>query len=218
LPSLPAIACDIDGVALRGTQIIGHSSTMIKELLTTRPVGQDLDTRIPFIFLTNGGGFIEERKAENLNEYLQLTAGGDECPKLTANHVIQCHTPLREAGLVEEYRDKYVLVCGYDEVLDAALKYGYEKAIHVDELAAVYPNAVPMDIPILQKDRLEMFHKDLETRFKKSVEELRSELRFAAIFIMHGVVYSDLTIQLFSDILASKDGHILGERRTQGDP
>lgn len=103
-------------------------------------------------------------------------------------------------------------------MLDAALKYGYKKAIHVDELAAVYPNAVPMDIPILQKDRLQAFHKDLETRFKKSIEELRSELRFSAIFIMHGVVYSDLTIQLFSDILASKDGHILGERRTKGDP
>lgn len=58
----------------------------------------------------------------------------------------------------------------------------------------------------------------METRFKKSIEELRSELRFSAIFIMHGVVYSDLTIQLFSDILASKDGHILGERRTKGDP
>lgn len=113
---------------------------------------------------------------------------------MTANNVIQCHTPLREESLVEEYKDKYVLVCGYDEVLDAAIKYGYKKAIHVDELAAVYPNAVPMDIPILQKDRLEVFHKDLETRFSMSIEELRSVLRISAIFIMHGVVYSDLTI------------------------
>ena len=51
-----------------------------------------------------------------------------------------------------------------------------------------------------------------------SIEELKEDLYFAAIFIMHGVVYSDLTIQLFSDILASKDGHILGERRKHGDP
>ena len=36
LPKLPAIACDIDGVALRGTQIIGNSSNMIKEILTQR--------------------------------------------------------------------------------------------------------------------------------------------------------------------------------------
>ncbi len=79
---------------------------------------------IPFTFLTNGGGFIEERKAENLNEYLKLN-GGDDDLKLTTTHIIQCHTPLRESSLVDEYKDKYVLVCGYDEVLDAALKYGY---------------------------------------------------------------------------------------------
>lgn len=35
---------------------------------------------------------------------------------------------------------------------------------------------------------------------------------------MHGVVYSDLTIQIFADILGSKNGHILGERRKPGDP
>ena len=51
-----------------------------------------------------------------------------------------------------------------------------------------------------------------------SIEELKEKLFFAAIFIMHGVVYSDLAIQLFSDIFASKDGHILGERRKLGDP
>lgn len=35
---------------------------------------------------------------------------------------------------------------------------------------------------------------------------------------MHGVIYSDLTIQIFADVLGSKDGHILGERRKVGDP
>lgn len=69
----------------------------------------------------------------------------------------------------------------------------------------------------MQPERLAWCRKDLETRFGKTIEELRVELSFAAIFIMHGVVYSDLTIQLFSDILASKDGHILGERRKLGD-
>ena len=41
-----------------------------------------------------------------------------------------------------------MLVCGYDQVLLAAINYGYKKAIHVDELAAVYPNAVPIDVPM----------------------------------------------------------------------
>ena len=64
LPKLPAIACDIDGVALRGEQIIGNSSEMIKEILTERGGG---GKRIPFTFLTNNGGFIEEKKAEGMN-------------------------------------------------------------------------------------------------------------------------------------------------------
>lgn len=63
-----------------------------------------------------------------------------------------------------------------------------------------------------------MFIQDLETRFNMSIEDLKKELHFSAIFVMHGVIYSDLTIQIFSDILASKDGHILGERRKKGDP
>lgn len=72
LPRLPAIACDIDGVTLRGTQIIGNSNNMIKEILSQRlhASAGEIPVNIPFTFLTNGGGFIEERKAETLNEYL----------------------------------------------------------------------------------------------------------------------------------------------------
>ena len=101
--------------------------------------------RLPFTLLTNNGGFLEERKAIEINTKLHL-----HDPELRVDHtqIIQCHTPLRELSLVNQYKDKYVLVCGYDEVLAAALAYGYDKAIHFDELAAVYPNAVPMDIPM----------------------------------------------------------------------
>jgi len=65
---------------------------------------------------------------------------------------------------------------------------------------------------------MQAFIRDLETRFGLPVERLRDELRFAAIFIMHGVIYSDMTIQIFSDLLASTDGHICGPRRRPSDP
>ena len=207
---LPAIVCDIDGVILRGSLVIGNSDNMIKQILKPQPNGKC----VPFTLLTNGGGFTEERKAEEINKKLGLEGS----LKIDHTQVIQCHTPLREKALVDRYKDKYVLVCGSDEVLSAALAYGYEKAIHVDELAAVYPNSVPMDIPILKEDTLAAVRKDLETRFGKSIDELKEELVISAIFIMHDVIYSDLTVQLFSDILASKTGHILGERRKPGDP
>ena len=136
--------CDIDGVVLRGEHIIGNSASMIKQIRAPRK--EFNDARIPFTLLTNGGGFIEEAKANYINKVLDLAK--DEVSRLDETHIIQCHTPLREPSLVEKYKGKYVLVCGYDEVLKAALSYGYDKAIHVDELAAVYPDAVPLDVPM----------------------------------------------------------------------
>jgi hypothetical protein len=47
---------------------------------------------------------------------------------------------------------------------------------------------------------------------------LIEELKFAAIFIMCDVPNVELGLQLFSDIIGSKDGHIGGERRELGDP
>ena len=140
---LPAIASDMDGVILRGLTAIGNSSAMMKKIFTPRENG----AQIPFALLTNGGGFIEERKAEELNERLNLDAL-DPIYHLNRSHIIECHTPLSSKDIVDQYKDKYILICGYDEVLSAALSYGYHKAIHVDELAAVYPDAVPLDIPL----------------------------------------------------------------------
>ena len=50
------------------------------------------------------------------------------------------------------------------------------------------------------------------------MNEIALELNFEAIFIVYGVVFSTLTIQYFSDILASKTGHPKGDRRSKDDP
>jgi ribonucleotide monophosphatase NagD (HAD superfamily) len=55
-------------VILRGSQIIGNSNLMIKQIFTPRENGK----KIPFTLLTNGGGFVEERKAEEINSKLHL--------------------------------------------------------------------------------------------------------------------------------------------------
>jgi ribonucleotide monophosphatase NagD (HAD superfamily) len=99
---LPAIACDIDGVILRGSQIIGNSDKMIRQVLAPRteldPSGK---LQMPFTLLTNGGGFIEERKAEEINYKLHYDKEPESSPmKLNYTQVIQCHTPLREEALV----------------------------------------------------------------------------------------------------------------------
>jgi len=138
---LPAIASDIDGVVVRGREVIGNSDKIIAEVLTPMADGKTL----PFILLTNGGGFTEEKKAEEINRVLGIEESNF---RLEKKHIVQCHTPLSDPALVHKYQDKFVLVSGYDEVLSAALAYGYKHAVHVDELAAVYPKAVPLDIPM----------------------------------------------------------------------
>lgn len=48
--------------------IIGNSANTIKRIFTPESDG----SKIPFTLLTNGGGFTEERKADEINEKLHL--------------------------------------------------------------------------------------------------------------------------------------------------
>jgi ribonucleotide monophosphatase NagD (HAD superfamily) len=85
---LPAIACDIDGVALRGSLVIGNADKMIRQILAPRTELQKgengRDINLPFTFLTNNGGFIEDRKAEELNIKLQMDEEEESIYRLTA--------------------------------------------------------------------------------------------------------------------------------------
>lgn len=69
--------------------------------------------------LTNGGGIPEGEKAEDLNKRLGLDVDYNRS-KLTGDHMFLCHTPLSDPRIVEEYRDKFVLVSGFYEELRVA--------------------------------------------------------------------------------------------------
>ena len=140
---LPAIISDMDGVVLRGSSVIGNSDKMIKEIFTPRERG----AQIPFALMTNSGGFTEDKLANQMNERLKLDSD-DKMQKMNKTHIIECHTPLTDRKMLEKYKDSYILIAGYDEVLKVALSYGYHKAIYVDELAAIYPSACPCDLPV----------------------------------------------------------------------
>ncbi len=92
---------------------------------------------IPLALMTNGGGIPEPDKAEDINRRLGLPYEG-EALKLHGDHMILCHTPLRDPELLEQYKDKHVIVTGTYEELDVALLYGYTKAIHIEEFAVFY--------------------------------------------------------------------------------
>jgi hypothetical protein len=51
-----------------------------------------------------------------------------------------------------------------------------------------------------------------------NADKLKEKLQFGAIFHMNYVFNFGIAMQLSTDILASKDGFITGERRKPGDP
>jgi hypothetical protein len=51
---LPCIVSDIDGVVVKGKEVIGNSSQIVRRVL--QPVN---GANLPFSFLTNGGGCTE---------------------------------------------------------------------------------------------------------------------------------------------------------------
>lgn len=59
------IAFDIDGVVLRGRVPIGGSPRALRRLY-----GDSGALKVPFLFLTNGGGVPESRRATELSELL----------------------------------------------------------------------------------------------------------------------------------------------------
>jgi HAD superfamily hydrolase (TIGR01456 family) len=103
------IALDIDGVVLRGGKLIPGAKETIQKMVKEK---------VPFIFITNGGGVTEEEKATGLSEKLEITVSSDQ--------ILLCHTPFR--ALVNKYRKSPVLIIGNPSCLNVAKAYGFEQA------------------------------------------------------------------------------------------
>lgn len=118
------VVMDIDGVVYRSHRLIPDADTAIQHLVTLR---------IPFVFMTNGGGKTEAEKAVELSELLQ-------CP-IDAKQVILGHSPMRL--LAPEYADARVLVVGAPHCADVAREYGFRRAISVEQYQCEHPEMVP---------------------------------------------------------------------------
>ncbi|KAL3750727.1 hypothetical protein ACJRO7_011683 [Eucalyptus globulus] len=94
------IAFDIDGVVLLGHIPVGGSPRALRRLYDDSG-----ELKIPFVFLTNGGGFSESKRAQDLGQLL----GVDILP----SQVILGHTPFKQ--LVNRFEDKLVVAVGKGE-------------------------------------------------------------------------------------------------------
>ncbi|GIM10258.1 hypothetical protein Vretimale_14057 [Volvox reticuliferus] len=89
--------------------------------------------RYPVVFMTNGGGVCEERKAQELSTRLGV--------RVTPEQVILSHTPMRD--LVAELAQRPVLVSGRGDVLNVARSYGLQRVLHTRQLGRAMPAATP---------------------------------------------------------------------------
>ena len=91
--------------------------------------------------MTNGGGDTEQARSELVNR--RMFGKEAEGPHLlSASQMICCHTPLRKK--VPAFGDKFVLISGNKDVMEVCEHYGFEKAIHVEELYALMPGISPL--------------------------------------------------------------------------
>ncbi len=116
-PSTPAIAFDIDGVLLRGRQLLPTARTALKKV-TRKADGGSHPVGIPHIYLTNGGGMTEAAKAKQLSDLFDV--------HIPTESIVLSHTPMQH--LLPQYKDELVLVVGHSRcgVRSVAANYGFK--------------------------------------------------------------------------------------------
>ena len=122
------------------------------------------------------------------------------------DQLVECHTPLKT--LLPAYHDKFVLVAGYKETIEAIHEYGFKKAIHSEELLGMMPELAPLPARTIPESLLEARKAAALKRFGISREELLEQLKFDALFIACDVYNYEFNMEVFGELVLSKDGRL----------
>lgn len=107
-------------VLIRGGDLIPSAPAVFKFLN---------EKKIPYVFLTNGGGSIEKEKADAIGKMLGI--------HIPANKMILSHTPMKQ--LVPKYENELVLLMGKDKIKEIAASYGFKKTVRCCDLHSQAP-------------------------------------------------------------------------------
>lgn len=175
-----AFAFDIDGVLLRGKQVLPGASKALKLLN---------QNKIPWIVLTNGGGTSELDRVTELSEKLQVQVKVDQ--------FLQSHTPYKD--IAKDFSRIYALGGKQDTVRETALGYGFKDVLTSKQLVANYPMIHPFPnytSTIVGHERM---------YGNKYIEE---GAKFDGIFMFHDSWDFSVDAQLVIDLLLSKNGEL----------
>ncbi|KAE9585732.1 putative HAD-superfamily hydrolase, subfamily IIA [Lupinus albus] len=123
------IAFDIDGVILLGNTPVGGSPSALSRLYDA--AGK---LRIPYVFLTNGGGFPEAKRAFELSQLLGIN--------ISPSQVLQGHSPFKQ--LVNRFENEFIVAVGKGQPAAVMSEYGFKNVLSIDEYASLFENIDPL--------------------------------------------------------------------------
>ncbi|KAF1983953.1 HAD superfamily hydrolase-like protein [Aulographum hederae CBS 113979] len=176
-----AYAFDIDGVLIRGGKVIPEAIEAMRMLNGENPYG----VKVPYIFVTNGGGKTEQERCIQLSQQLEM--------EVSPGQFICGHTPMRE--MAQKY--KTVLVVGGEG----------EKCRHVAEGYGFKDVVTPGDI-IKDNQDTTPFRKLTEEEMKHSRARNFGECEIDAIFVFADSRDWASDQQIILDLLMSKNGRL----------
>jgi len=168
----PGIVFDVDGVLVKGKNVLPETLKALKLLYTLH---------IPFMFLTNGGGKTEKKKAEELSRRFQVPIHEEQ--------VVLGHSPMK--NIPEDIKEKVALVIGPDSIKDVAKSYGFKKPVISKEVISWRPSIWPFEG---QEMRDCPYDLDKET--------------FGAVLMFNDSCTWGQDIQIACDILRSQNGKL----------
>ncbi|KAL3523415.1 hypothetical protein ACH5RR_016249 [Cinchona calisaya] len=182
------IAFDIDGVVLRGRIPIGNSPTALKRLYNDSG-----NLKIPFLFLTNGGGIPESRRAFELSELLGV--------KILPSQVLQGHSSFR--SLLERFENDFIVATGRGEPAEVMSEYGFKNVISMEDYVSYFDNIDPV---AHYKGWSRKVASKKPTYSTKSIQGFDDSLSgVKAAFVISDPVDWGRDIQVLCDILSSKE-------------
>ncbi|ATZ57064.1 hypothetical protein BCIN_14g02440 [Botrytis cinerea B05.10] len=189
-----AYAFDIDGVLIRGGKPIPEAIEAMRMLNGENEYG----IRIPYIFLTNGGGKTEAERCIDLSRQLDI--------EVSPSQFICGHTPMRE--MVEKYETVLVIGGEGEKCRQVAEGYGFRDVI------------TPGDI-IKDNEHTTPFRKLTSEELKNSRGGRDyGKTKIEAIFVFADSRDWASDVQIMLDLAMSKGGYIgtLSETFDEGPP
>ncbi|KAF2452164.1 HAD-superfamily hydrolase [Karstenula rhodostoma CBS 690.94] len=176
-----AFAFDIDGVLIRGGRPIPEAVEAMKMLNGENEYG----IKVPYIFLTNGGGKTEEERCVQLSKQMEM--------EISPGQFICGHTPMRE--MAEKYGTVLVVGGEGEKCRLVAEGYGFKDVVTPGDIIKDNQDTTP-------------FRKLTPEEYKNSRARNFAEVKIEAIFVFADSRDWASDQQIILDLLMSKGGYL----------